>query len=169
MPRCEMCGTETSMLKTAKVEGAKLDVCETCAELGTTIDDGKSKPTGSTKYSTDTTSTDSTQSNANTTSTTTKNETPTLDTGDSIVHDYGELIREARESSGMSRKDLAQELNEKASLIKRLERGKSLPSATVQKKLERKLDITISEENDTEWDNENNINSLTLGDVVKRE
>ena len=61
-------------------------------------------------------------------------------------------------------------LNEKASLIRKLERGDVLPSDDVRKKLESAFDITLTEGadvDDTEWSGEST-GSMTLGDVVER-
>ncbi|MDZ7730098.1 MAG: helix-turn-helix domain-containing protein [Natrialbaceae archaeon] len=72
----------------------------------------------------------------------------------------------------MSQTDLADELNEKASLIRKLERGETLPSDSVQSKLERFLDMSLTEAggstDDTEWESDASTGSYTLGDVVKR-
>jgi putative transcription factor len=94
-----------------------------------------------------------------------------FDDMDELAQDYDERIRQAREDRGLSQSDLASELNEKASLIRKLERGDTLPSDQVQSKLERFLEINLDmgagsdEEND--WDSESST-TTTLGDVVKR-
>jgi putative transcription factor len=95
-----------------------------------------------------------------------------FDQMDELVQDYDQRIRGARESRGLSQEELAKQLNEKASLIRKLERGDVLPSDGVQRKLERELDITLSEsggeEGDTEWSGSSATGGTTLGDVVKR-
>lgn len=94
-----------------------------------------------------------------------------FDEMDEVAADYDQRIRQARESAGLSQEDLAGELNEKASLIRKLERGDMLPSDSVQKKLERKLEISLSEggtSEDTEWEGGSSTGSYTLGDVVTR-
>ena len=93
-----------------------------------------------------------------------------FDDMDEIAADYDRRIREAREDLGQSQEELAQSLNEKASLIRKLERGDILPSDDVQKKLERKLEITLVEGGDTDdsdWSSGSST-TTTLGDVVKR-
>jgi len=90
---------------------------------------------------------------------------------DEVATDYDERIRGARESGEeLSQEDLARELNEKASLIRKLERGDVLPSDEVQRKLERRLDISLTEgggDTDADWDGGDST-TTTLGDVVKR-
>lgn len=93
-----------------------------------------------------------------------------FDDMDEIAGDYDDRIREAREAEGLSQEDLAKRLNEKASLIRKLERGDILPSDNVRKKLERKLDISLTEggdTDDTDWSGGGST-TTTLGDVVKR-
>lgn len=87
-----------------------------------------------------------------------------------IATDYDERIRNARESRGLSQEELADTLNEKTSLIRKLERGETLPSDSVQRKLERELDISLAEgsdDTDAEWSSDSST-TTTLGDVVKR-
>jgi putative transcription factor len=95
-----------------------------------------------------------------------------FDDMDELAQDYDDRIRNARENTGMSQEDLADELNEKASLIRKLERGDVLPSDEVQTKLERELDISLSAggsgDDDEEWNGGSSTGEYTLGDVVKR-
>ena len=95
-----------------------------------------------------------------------------FDDMDELATDYDDRVRTAREDEGLSQSDLANELNEKASLIRKIERGDTLPSDRVQRKLERELDINLSADgsgsDDTEWSGGSSSGSYTLGDVVKR-
>jgi putative transcription factor len=94
-----------------------------------------------------------------------------FDDMDEIATDYDDRIRNARESAGLSQEELAKELNEKASLIRKLEHGDTLPSDEVQTKLEKELDITLSASGgseDNEWDGGSSTGEYTLGDVVER-
>ena len=91
---------------------------------------------------------------------------------DEVVQDYDDRIRTARESKGLTQEELAKQLNEKASLIRKLERGDVLPSDSVQRKLERELGIDLtmggSGDDDAEWSAGSSTSGTTLGDVVKR-
>jgi putative transcription factor len=95
-----------------------------------------------------------------------------FDEMDEIAQDYDERIRSARETAGLSQEDLAKQLNEKASLIRKLEHGETLPSDDVQRKLEGALDITLSAgaspDEDADWDGGSSTGEYTLGDVVER-
>lgn len=174
MVQCEMCGTETATPKTVKIEGAELDVCDSCAEFGTEVRTEESSST-STKYSASSTGSDSsgttTQSTSAGSSGGQRRQQDMFDEMEEIAQDYDERIRDAREAAGLSQEDLADDLNEKASLIRKLERGDILPSDDVQTELERKLDITLSEGvavDDTEWEGGTSTGEYTLGDVVTR-
>ncbi len=172
MVQCEMCGAETASPKTIKVEGAELDVCDNCADFGTEVKTQQSSST-STKYSTSSSSGNSSTSTGSSGSSGGQSRRHDMfDDMEEIAQDYDDRIRNARESSGLSQEDLAKELNEKASLIRKLEHGDMLPNDSVQKKLEKKLDITLTEgssgADDEEWSGGSSTGSYTLGDVVKR-
>jgi len=88
-----------------------------------------------------------------------------------LAQDFDDRIRQARESAGLSQEELANRLNEKASLIRKLEHGDTLPSDDMQAKLERSLDIDLSaggETDETEWESASAAGEFTLGDVVER-
>ncbi|WP_440006542.1 multiprotein bridging factor aMBF1 [Halomicrococcus sp. SG-WS-1] len=173
MVQCEMCGAETSSPKTVKVEGAELDVCDNCADFGTEVQTQDTSST-STKYSTSSSSSTSSTSGSSSSGgggSSRTRRSDMFDDMDELAQDYDDRIRNARESTGMSQEDLAKELNEKASLIRKLERGDVLPSDDVQTKLERELDISLSaggSGGDEEWSGGSSTGGTTLGDVVKR-
>lgn len=177
MPQCEMCGSEQSSLTTVKVEGAELQLCDDCKEFGTEVRT-ESSSAASTKYSTSSSggsgsgSGGSTGSGAGTSGGggSTRRRRDMFDTMDEIVADYDQRIRKARENRSLSQEDLANSLNEKASLIRKLERGDMLPSDDVKSKLEAELEISLiegEEADDTEWSGDSST-TTTLGDVVKR-
>jgi len=169
-----MCGAETGSPKTIKVEGAELDVCDNCSDFGTEVKTQDSSST-STKYSTSSSGSSSSSSSSSSGASSTSSRSrrsDMFDDMDEIAQDYDDRIRNARESTDMSQEDLADELNEKASLIRKLERGDVLPSDEVRRKLERKLDISLtagaSGDEDEEWSGGSSTGEYTLGDVVKR-
>ncbi len=180
MVQCEMCGVETAAPTTAKIEGAELQVCDECAEFGTEIKSGSSD-SSSTKYSTDSGS----SSQTSTASQSSQNSTPSsggggqsrssgdmFDEMDEIATDYDSRIRQAREAADLSQAELADQLNEKRSFIRKLERGESLPSDQIRRKLERALEIDLTEGGpsggDAEWSAGDEASGVTLGDIVER-
>jgi putative transcription factor len=64
---------------------------------------------------------------------------------DELVDDYGSVIRRARDKRGMSQEELALEIREKVSLLKKIEREDLVPEDSARKKLERVLGITLTE------------------------
>ena len=176
MVQCEMCGTETGSPKTVKIEGAELEVCDACAEFGTEVKTEQTSST-STKYST--TSSGSSSSSASSGASGASGASSggggsrrdMFDEMDEVVQDYDDRIRNARESEGLTQEELADKLNEKSSLIRKLERGDVLPSDSIQRKLERELGIDLSmggSGDDAEWSGGSSTGGTTLGDVVKR-
>lgn len=167
-----MCGSDQASLKTVKVEGAELQLCDDCAEFGTEVRT-ESTSSASTKYSTSSSSgSDSSRSSGSSSSSSSskRRRRDMFDDMDEIATDYDDRIRQARESRGLSQEELAQSLNEKASLIRKLERGDIMPPDSVRKKIERKLDISLVEgesDDDSEWSGGGST-TTTLGDVVKR-
>ena len=174
MPQCEMCGADEASLTTTKVEGAELELCENCQGFGTTVETQQSSSSTS-KYSTSSSSGTSGSSGGSTGGSagsggSTRRKKDMFDDMDELAGDYDDRIREAREAEGVTQEELADDLNEKASLIRKLERGDILPSDDVKAKLEKKLEITLTEGtdvDDTEWSSGSG-QSMTLGDVVER-
>ena len=176
MVQCEMCGAETGSPKTVKIEGAELDVCDDCADFGTEVQT-QDTSASSTKYSTS-----SSSGGSSTSSSTSQGSSGSsggggggrrdmFDEMDEVAQDYDARIRDAREAEGMTQEELADQLNEKASLIRKLERGDVLPSDDVQRKLEKALGISLSaggSGDDSEWSGGSSTGETTLGDVVKR-
>ncbi|WP_348609463.1 multiprotein bridging factor aMBF1 [Halobaculum rarum] len=173
MPQCEMCGAEKASLTTTKVEGAELELCSDCSDFGTEVRTESSSST-STKYSTSSSSSSSSSSgsagSSSSSSSSSRRQRDMFDDMETVTGDYDDLIRKARESAGLSQEDLASDINEKASVIRKLERGDILPSDGVQQKLEKKLGISLIEGesvDDADWESSSS-GSMTLGDVVKR-
>ena len=86
---------------------------------------------------------------------------------DELVDDYDHIIREAREKKQLSHEELALRIKEKATLIKKLERGEIVPEEDVRKKLERELNIRLTERGgEDDWSGERLNKGTTLGDIV---
>ena len=175
MVQCEMCGSETSSPNRVKVEGAELDVCDECTDFGTEVKQQTSSG-ASTKYSTSSSSSSSSSGSSSSSSSSSSGDSSRprrdmFDEMDELAQDYDETVRSARESAGMSQEDLARQLNEKASLIRKIERGDTLPSDDIQAKLESALDVNLSAggtADESEWSGGSSTGEYTLGDVVER-
>ncbi len=179
MVQCEMCGAETASPNTVKIEGAELDVCDECTDFGTKVQTADSSST-STKYSTGSSGSAGSSSSSSSSAGGTAGSSgggggggrsDMFDDIEEIAQDYDERLREAREATGLSQEELAKQLNEKASLIRKLEHGDTLPSDAVQQKLEKALDVDLSAGGGGdagEWSGGSSTGDYTLGDVVER-
>lgn len=177
MVQCELCGAETSEPKSIKIEGAELEVCHSCASLGQEVHQSTADDSPSTKYSTSSSSSTASSaspsrsgSSGGRTSSRRRRADEMFDSLGELAQDYDERIRSAREERGLSQEELANELNEKRSLIRRLERGETLPSDEMQSKLERFFEIDLEAESPegAEWDSDTDTQSFTLGEMAKR-
>lgn len=87
-----------------------------------------------------------------------------------VSEDYNTVIRVAREKNGWSREELAQKLNEKASVINRVEAGKMIPDIKLSRKLEKILNIVIVDKIDDEQLEDtvrSKIGGTTIGDIAQ--
>jgi len=177
MVQCEMCGTETSSPNRVKIEGAELDVCDECTDFGTEVKQDTGSSSTSTKYSTSSSSSSSSSSAGGASSSSSggggssRQRQDMFDEMEELAQDYDEIVRSGRESAGLSQEELAQQLNEKASLVRKIERGDTLPSDEMQGKLEKALGVDLSagsSTEDTEWESDTSTGEYTLGDVVER-
>jgi putative transcription factor len=170
MVQCEMCGTETASPNRVKIEGAELDVCDECTDFGTEVTTDEPESTTSTKYSTGSSGSSSSESSTSSSGGSGRRQ-DMFDDMEELAQDYDDRIRNARESAGLSQADLANQLNEKASLLRKVEHGDTLPSDEIQRKLERALDIDLTAgggTGDTEWESDSATGEYTLGDMVER-
>ena len=144
MSSCELCGKDTDSLKKAKIEGATLKVCDSCAEMGETVKTQsktrKKKKKKRTKRK--------------------KRDTKTL------ASDYGDRVKNARK---LSISEVADDLNEKESVIKKVEGQDLKPDKSLAGKLSKKFGIDLyvnPEVSDVDTDS-GDTRSATLGDVAE--
>lgn len=149
MSSCQICGKEADELTKIKVEGTKMGVCEDCENLGTKVDNSKSKSTRTKKSSTK--------------SRNSKNQKV-------LVNNYGQKLRSARENKNLSQAELADKLNEKESFISKIEREDMKPPKKLAKKLETELGLELYVKDvvtDPKYKNEDsNSSGKTIGDVA---
>ena len=134
--QCEVCGRRIrGKPYKAIIEGARLVVCNDCATLGSmswemkTPKPSKSpaKPKKPLKQKLKVSS---------------KQQSP-LEPTLELVEDFGTHIRQAREAQGLSHEDLGRKLNEKVSVLKKLESHKMTPDNKLAEKLQYALKIKI--------------------------
>ncbi len=145
MPACDMCGREGELLD-AIVEGASMRVCNNCSKFGRVI---TVKPKVLNRQ--------------------VAREAFVLEQMEVIVDDYAELIRKAREKKDLKQHELAKQIGEKESVIRKLETGHFKPSLKLGKKLELVLGIKLIEsyKNGETKKIDLNDRNLTIGDLIR--
>ncbi|MFX1287104.1 MAG: multiprotein bridging factor aMBF1 [Promethearchaeota archaeon] len=114
------------------IEGAKLVVCQSCAQYGVKV---RTKPKireASVKFSSKPTSPFKKVVHSK-----------EIEESVEIVSDYVIKIRNARNSRGLNQDQFAQKLNEKPSLLRRIEAGKVEPTIKLAKKIEDVYNIKL--------------------------
>ena len=162
--RCEVCGQKirTDPIR-AEIEGAKLTVCIECSKHGRVLTheevDIATRPTGKPLTS-------------GPMKVFKKKITARVELTTEVVEGYGPQIRKAREKLGLSHEDLGMKINEKASVLRKIEMGKMSPNDMLVTKLEHVLKIKllapISEEKVPPVEAPKMASrELTLGDLIQ--
>src|SRR3989338_3780335 len=142
-----MCGNPGKLFKTI-VEGIELSVCQECSRFGKVISviELSARPIAKAKI-----------------------EEPETEVLELLVEDYAEKIRKKRESLGLNQDEFAKKLNEKESLIQKIESGHFEPSIGLAKKISRILQIKLVEEYEERHEKQPRpkIEGFTLGDFIK--
>ena len=161
--RCEVCGQKIHNGPiTAVIEGARLTVCVECSKHGKVVTQDeytpKPKPLG--------------KPSAHIPVMQQKKKTEIkVEITQEITEDYTSKIRQAREKLGLTHEELAKKINEKTSVIGKLETGKIQPSNILATKLEHALKIKlltpITEEKAATLPPKTANREVTLGDLIQ--
>lgn len=156
--QCEICGVEIiGSARKVVVEGTELDVCGRCSQYG-------KAPQGWTPVSRKIAPVAVTPRPV--TGKTKRRFFDKID--DEIVSDYSRIIREAREAKGWTLEELGLNIKEKAALLRKIERAEIKPEDNLRKKLERSLDIKLTERISHDiMEHGTGFQGTTLGDIVK--
>ncbi|MBX5320860.1 MAG: multiprotein bridging factor aMBF1 [Candidatus Bathyarchaeota archaeon] len=165
--RCEVCGRKIHGKPIrAMIEGAKLTVCSECSKHGTIIwEEPKT----------------ALQQQKPKTAMTMKTTPPkgqigkpqkTVESPLELVVDFDVRIRRAREKLGLSHEDLGRKINEKVSVLKKIEARKIRPDDRLAAKLEHALKIkllmpALEEKASSATIPESSRRELTLGDLIR--
>ena len=160
--RCEVCGRKIHGAPIrALIEGAKLTVCIECSKHGRIIREEEAevgqrvpkKPLTPVSF------------------VPRKPAKAKVDTTQEIVEGYDSKIRQAREKLGLSHEELGKKINEKASVLSKLETGKMTPNNLLVTKLEHvlkiKLLVPIKEEKISQGFPKSPNRETTLGDLIQ--
>jgi putative transcription factor len=147
---CEVCGRSVNRLVQVTIEGSVVEACPSCSRLGEKV------PIRKPRYQ---------PSRVRRRAAPAKWKEPILEP----IPGYGEVLRERRLGLGLTQEELGKRLNEKASVVARLEAERMTPSEALAKKIERHLGVRILEkvEENAESGHRPSGADLTLGDIVK--
>jgi len=148
MEECELCGAPTKSVYVVNVEDVELRVCAKCAEGKKVI---KSQSYG-----------------INVSHTPSK---PKREEDKPLVENYGKVIREARDRMKLPLKVFAEMINEKETLLSRVEQQSTLPTIELTKKLEKALSIKLidsSSESDAGMSSGSKTGKATLGEFMNK-
>jgi putative transcription factor len=157
---CEMCGKKVTFLKKVTIEGVSLEVCSECAKFGIESKKEAPKEVGPRPII------------AQRLEVREKRGRPrdVLEKGekDDLIEDYGARIRAARERAGMSQKDLAMKINERVTILSKIEANQMQPDEKIISKLQKELGIVLKEKvPDVVAAKESARQSLTLADLIR--
>ncbi|MDO8056502.1 MAG: multiprotein bridging factor aMBF1 [Candidatus Hermodarchaeota archaeon] len=164
MPTCEICGRECSSTREISLEGAQLQACSRCAELGEPV--RRPKPAMGRSSTIPRSRPVSIPRPTATGRPSPRYRQPSRELV--AVENFQMLIRKAREQRGMSQKDVAGKLHERTSIIAKLESGKLTPTISLARKLEHLFKLTLLEEAESvDLSPAPSTGTTTLGDVVQ--
>ncbi len=146
-----MCGAESRLFR-AEVEGTVLNACRSCSKFGKIIGNVHERafPDRRREFK----------------------RTPSISKSEitqALVEEYSSILKKKREQSGLTQEDLAKKINEKMSLIHKIETGHFEPNIKLARKLEKFFKVKILEqvENSSVSSQATKSDSFTLGDFVK--
>jgi putative transcription factor len=151
MAECERCGRK-GRLQLVDIAGARMYVCSDCSRFGKNVrEQRESTPEPSARPKV--------------------HRPPKPDALSKrdleLTDEYPSRIQRAREKKGWSREDLGKRLNERVSVIAKLEKGEMHPSDKLIKKLERTLEIKLMEAvEDVHISHSAESRGMTLGDFI---
>jgi len=164
--RCEVCGRKIHGKPVkALIEGAKLTVCSECSKHGMIIWEEETKQTATIKPKPKVTQAPTLKAQ-----TTGKAQTVLGGTLE-LVDDYDVRVRQAREKLGLTHEELGKRINEKVSVLKKIETRKIKPDDKLAAKLEHALRIKLlvptSEEKVPAVTSKPSSRGLTIGDIIQ--
>ena len=158
---CEMCGKDVPYLRKVLIEGAVLNVCKDCAKAGKPLSEKDAM-----KYDTKSTVQERLEVREKR-----MRERDVLEEEEVLDPDFADKVRSARMKLGMSQDDLARKINEKHSVVAKIEHGDLVPDENVRKKLEKALGIKlmVKMERMHVQKKSGERRGLTLGDLIRME
>jgi len=159
---CELCGSDVARTRNVAIESTILAVCSSCAKFG----DEVSTPVvrRSTMPPLIAQRLEARKRRL------TPRDVYAETGGKELAEDFPRRIRLAREARGWKQADLGAKINEKASVIAKLESGAMTPGDVLIRKLEKELGIQLKEAvQPITVKKQGPTGPLTLGDLIKME
>ena len=157
---CEMCGNDVTFCKKVTIEGVHLEVCAECAKFGTEARKEAPKPEGPKPIITQRLEVREKRG--------TPRDIYTTQEAADLAEDYAARIRDARQKRGMSQKDLAMRINERVTVLSKIEAGDMRPDEKLIGKLQKELGIALMEKvAPVVAAKESGPRPLTLADLIK--
>lgn len=170
MPQCEMCGQDSPQAKRVFLEGSLLMLCPKCARFGKSTDEGGAEGEDG-GIPVEKVAPEPRNIPAPYTGRGKGGMGPGdyLDPGEMVlVDDYHKRIFDARNKLGWTQEELGRKINERKSIIAKLETKDIRPNDELRKKLEKALNIVLMEKVGPPGLNiREEKRALTLGDMVK--
>ncbi|MGB2728776.1 MAG: multiprotein-bridging factor 1 family protein [Halobacteriota archaeon] len=134
--QCEICGLEIKgEAQYIKIGVSELRVCKSCARHGTVVVVAEAGRTAEVKGSEQ----PQQLARAKGKSRLYEQMDRDIEAGIENEEDYGRKIKEAREKAGLKQAELAKRINEKQSLLRKIENEEIIPGEGVRRKIERVL------------------------------
>ena len=139
---CELCGRQGLLLITI-IENVKLNVCSNCKNFGQVTDEPKKQILNNFKR---------------------------IEPQEVIIDDYNVIIKNKRQDLGLTQEEFARKLNQKTSLIMKIENAELKLDLETARKFEKILNIIlITKEKYTDIaSKDKKIEKLTIGDFLKK-
>lgn len=143
---CEMCGKKVGRLNKVRIDGAVLNVCDSCAKYGTPAESIRTRYSPPTPHGTvESVKIPQKKIVVPPSRPSSKRRKRENFENLEVVPDYADLIKQARSKLSLTQDELAAKLLEKKNVIASIERGDLLPEIKTARKIERLLHIKILE------------------------
>lgn len=144
MSSCDLCGKEEELF-VARIEGSVVNACRNCGRFGNIIRKAEEFKfeIKSRRY---------------------------IEDDEIIVENYDEIIRKEREKNGLKQDEFALKLNERESVIRKIENKQMMPSLGLARKIEKFFGVKLVENtSDTQIKlKHSEMRGFTLGDAIKQ-
>lgn len=166
MMRCELCGKDSSTVRPAYVDGARLSVCQGCVRFSDESKGSRGRSSGASGPSLSVIEERLERRQRRMKA----RDVYAVETKE-LVLDYQDIIKDARREKGWDQEALAKNINERKSVVTQIEAGSLTPSDQLIRKLERALDVKLTEMLASTGGQKGSGSgaSMTLGDFIRKE